>query len=399
MEKTAKKLITNEKQYITEIRHNIHENPELGFHEHKTTALIKSELIKNGIEIMPMELETGVLAIIRGEAAWTGEGDPPVIGMRADMDALPIEENTGKPYSSKNPGVMHACGHDGHSAVLLGTAIVLQKMRKEISGTVKFFFQPAEETLYGAERMLACGILENPLVDKIIALHGAIDVPLGSIGIYSGPFMASADVFKVKMIGKGTHGASPFRGTDALSAAAQAVLSLQMILAREIDANDRAVLSVCQIHGGDAFNVVPGEVSIAGTVRCHSEEVRSKIADRIRDICKGIAQTYRCAAQVEYIHGLPATVNSPEVTEQIAKAAEKAIGADKVIRLANPLMGSEDFSLFAQRVPSSIFRLGVVGDAPMSLHNPGFDFADEALEIGMSVMVQYALDQLGYSNQ
>lgn len=394
MKENVRQLIADELGHIIEVRHRIHECPELGFEEKRTTALIKAELEKNGIEILPLAMETGVLAAVHGTAKWEREGKPPVIGIRGDMDALPIEENTGKPYSSKNLGVMHACGHDGHTANLLGTAIVLQKLRGSFAGTVKFFFQPAEETLYGAERMLKCGILDNPAVDKVIALHCAVDVPIGSIGIYPGPFMASADMFKVRMVGAGTHAASPFRGTDALSAAAQAALSLQMIVAREIDANDRAVLSVCQIHGGDAFNVVPGEVSLAGSVRTHRPEIREKIAARVKSICESVAESYRCEAEVEYRLGLPATVNDESVVEEIAQAGEKAIGADKVIRLQAPMMGSEDFSLFTQRVPGAIFRVGAAGDTPVSLHNPCFDFPDAALEVGMSVFVQYVLDQL-----
>lgn len=393
MENDVRQIIAEEWQHIVEVRHQIHENPELGFDEMKTTALVKTELEKNGIDIVSLEMETGVLAVVKGTSEWKGTGIPPVIGIRADMDALPIEETTNQPYSSKTPGVMHACGHDGHTANLLGTAIVLQRLRERFAGTVKFFFQPAEETLYGAQKMLACSILENPAVDKVIALHAAIDLPIGTIGVYPGPFMASADVFKVKMIGVGTHAAAPFRGSDALLAAAQAALNLQIIISREIDANDRAVLSVCQIHGGDAFNIIPGQVELAGSVRCHDQVTRERIAERIKSICEGVAQSYRCEAKVEHIWGLPATINDPAVTEEIAQAAVEAIGGDNVVRLEAPMMGSEDFSLFARRVPSAIFRLGVIGEAKMSLHNPNFDFADDALLTGMAVFVQYVLNQ------
>lgn len=394
MDEQIKQLIKDELSHATKIRHAIHENPELGFQERDTTKLILDELEKNDLEIIPIDLETGVLAIIRGKAEWNGVGKAPVIGIRADIDALPIEESTGKPYSSKKPGVMHACGHDGHTASLLGTAIVLQKLSNNFAGTVKFFFQPAEETLYGAQRMLACGILENPAVDKVIALHGDVALPIGTIGVYPGAFMASSDVFKIKVTGAGTHGATPFRGTDALSAAAQMVLSLQMVLAREIDANDRAVLSVCQLHSGDAFNVIPGEANLAGTVRCHSQTVREYIAQRIASICESIAHSYRCEVKTEYIYGLPATVNDVAVIEEITMAAKKAIGATNVTNLQMPLMGSEDFSLFTQQIPGAIFRIGVYDGTPISLHNPGFDFPDKALEVAVPVLIQYALDQL-----
>lgn len=391
MDEAVRALISQELPHTVKIRHSIHEYPELGFREKRTTALMEGELRKNGIEVVPIGLETGVLAMVHGQAAWTGPGRPPVIGIRADIDALPIEENTGKPYSSKTKGVMHACGHDGHTANLLGTAIVLQKLRGSFAGTVKFFFQPAEETLYGAQRMLECGVLDNPAVDNVIALHGDVGLAIGKIGVYAGPSMASADLFKIKMIGVGAHGAMPFTGADALSAAAQAVLSLQMIVAREVDANDRAVLSVCQLHSGDTFNVIPGEADIAGTVRCHSQEVRERIAARVTAICESVARSYRCEAQVDYVWGLPPTVNAPA---DIVEAAKKAISEDNIVHMQNPVMGSEDFSLFTQKVPSAIFRVGL-GDGPIaSLHNPGFDFSDEAFETAMTVFVQYVLDRL-----
>lgn len=384
------------REYVVDARHFVHRNAEVGFNEHTTTAFIKKELEAAGVEMIPLAIETGVLGIIRGSAEWKGAGEAPTIGLRADIDALPIEEATGAPYASQNKGVMHACGHDGHTAILLATAKVLQKNRNEFAGTVKLFFQPAEETLYGAAKMIDCGVLENPMVDSVVALHGGVEVPLGSVAVYPGPFMASGDIFKVKMIGKGTHGAYPHRGSDALAAAAQATISLQMILAREIEANDRAVLSVCQIHGGNAFNVVPQEVEIAGTVRCFSPEVRSKIRERLESICTHIAASYRCEAVCDYTFGIPPVINDHEETELLAEAARNVLGQEKVIRLANPMMGSEDFAYFLQKVPrGTIFRLGVAGDTPVSLHNPGFNFPDEALPVGVAVFVSYIMGKLG----
>jgi len=395
MKEQVWKLVDEVKEFVVEARHRIHENPELGFKEFETTAFVKKELESAGIELVPLDLETGVLAVIRGTAEWKGQGEPPVAGLRADMDALPIEEATGVPYSSKNKGVMHACGHDGHTAILLGTAKALQKARSSFAGTVKLFFQPAEETLYGAEKMIACGILDNPKVDTVAALHGGVEVPVGSVGVYAGPFMASGDIFKVKFVGKGTHGAYPHRGSDALAAAAQAVISLQMILAREIEANDRAVLSVCQIHGGSAFNIVPQEVEIGGTVRCFSPDVRQKIRDRLVSICTHVAASYRCEALCDYQFGIPPVVNDAGETERIARAAADVLGEDRVIRLAAPMMGSEDFAYFIQGVPAGvIFRLGVGGEIPVSLHNPGFNFPDEALPLGVAVFIRYIFDLL-----
>ncbi len=376
-------------------RRRFHENPELGFQEFETTAFIKKELEAAGVEIVPIAMETGALAVIKGTAPWKGAGEPPVAGVRADMDALPIEEATGVPYASKVKGIMHACGHDGHAAILLGLAKVLQKLRPHFAGTVKLFFQPAEETLYGAEKMIACGVLENPRPDTIIALHGGVELPIGTVGVYPGPFMASADLFKVKFIGKGTHAAYPHKGTDALAAAAQAVISLQMLLAREVEVNERAVVSVCQIHGGHAFNVIPGEVEIGGTVRCLSPDVRKQISERLRAICTDIASSYRCRAECEYTFGIPSLSNDPGVTAAIARAAAEMLGEDKVIRIANPIMGGEDFAYFLEKVPAgAMFRLGIGGSVPMLTHNPGFNFADESVPLGIAVLAKYVTDVL-----
>ena len=388
------KLVDEVADFTVAARRRFHENPELGFQEYATTAFIKKELEAAGVEIVPINMETGALAVIRGTAEGKGAGDPPVVGVRADMDALPIAEETGVPYASKVKGIMHACGHDGHAAILLGLAKVLQKLRPHFAGTVKLFFQPAEETLYGAERMLACGVMENPKPAAVVALHGGVELPIGTVGVYPGPFMASADLFKVKFIGKGTHAAYPHKGTDALAAAAQAVISLQMLLAREVEVNERAVVSVCQIHGGHAFNVVPEEVEIGGTVRCLSPDVRKQISERLRAICSDIASSYRCRAECEYTFGIPSLANDPDVTEDIARAAAAMLGEDKVVRIANPIMGGEDFAYFLQKAPGAMFRLGIGGDVPMLTHNPGFNFADESVPAGIAVLAKYVTEFL-----
>lgn len=388
------KLVDEVTDFATAARRRFHENPELGFEEFETTAFIKKELEAAGVEIVPIDMETGALAVVKGTAEWKGEGAPPVVGVRADMDALPIQEETGVPYASKVDGIMHACGHDGHAATLLALAKVLQKLRPHFAGTVKLFFQPAEETLYGAKKMLDCGVMENPRPTEIVALHGGVELPIGTVGVYPGPFMASADLFKVKFVGKGTHAAYPHKGTDALAAAAQAVISLQMLLAREVEVNERAVVSVCQIHGGNAFNVVPEEVEIGGTVRCLSPDVRKQISERLQAICSDIASSYRCKAVCEYTFGIPSLSNDPEVTEGIARAAAEMLGEDKVVRIANPIMGGEDFAYFLQKAPGAMFRLGIGGEVPMLTHNPGFNFADESLPMGIAVLAKYVTDAL-----
>ncbi len=376
--------------YLTEIRRRIHRNPELGFHETKTTDLIKKELSDLGLEIQPLKIETGVVAILRGNAS----GPDSVTALRADIDALPITERTGLPYASKNHGVMHACGHDGHVALLLGAARLLSGLKDRFSGTVKFLFQPAEELLAGAQAMINAGCLRDPVPERIIATHGWPFIEAGRIGILAGPIMASADKFRIHIEGRGGHGAYPHMAVDPVLAAAHMVTAMQGIISRETNPLDQAVLSTCAMKAGRTFNVIPQEALLEGTVRCMKEGLRGEIRSRLERVVKGIAAAFGCKGTLEWTGLVPPLVNDPELTSIVKDTAREMLGPDQVEELTGPTMGSEDFSLYLREVPKGVlFRLGLAlpGKKNIGLHNDQFDFTDAALPVGAAMMVGLVL--------
>lgn len=381
------------KDYVTKIRRHIHQNPELGMKEYQTTALIRKELEEIGIEIVPIELDVGALGVLKGEKPGSG----PVIGIRGDIDALPVQEKTGLPYASQVDGVMHACGHDAHAAILLGTAKLLSQVKDQFSGTVKFIFQPGEETLRGAKEYVKAGAFEHePKIDTLLALHAWPWLEVGKVGYWHGSYHASGDAFTAKIIGSGGHGAYPHRSKDALLAACNAVGALQGILSRQIDAADRVALSVCTINGGQAFNVIPEEVTFSGTVRTHNEDVRRTIPGRMEKIIKGAADAFDCRYEFDYTFGIPQVVNNVDVNNEMIEAIKEALGEEYVEELPGPVMGSEDFSILLQQVPrGAFFRLGITkpGDEAISNHNDRFDFNDDAAPYGMAMFVQYVINQ------
>jgi amidohydrolase len=379
------------KEYLTWIRRHLHEYPELGMQEYETTALVKKELEKMGVEVVPIASEVGVLGIIKGEK----EGEGRVTALRADMDALPIQENTGLPYASKNPGVMHACGHEGHTTSVLGAAKLLSSMRDQFSGTVKFIFQPGEETLTGAKAMIKAGVLENPKVDNIICLHTWPNLDVGKIGYWPGYYHASADKFEIRIFGGGGHGGYPHKANDTVLAASHAVVALQSIVSRQAPATDSLVVSVCTFHGGNAFNVMPEEVKLSGTVRCHNAELRLTIPDRMDKILKGITEAFNCKYELDYTMGVPSVYNDPGITEKIKEAAEQVLGEGAAELLPGPVMGGEDFSLYLEQVPQgAFFRLGnhIPGGEELAVHNERFNFNDDSLPVGVAVLTQYVLN-------
>jgi amidohydrolase/hippurate hydrolase len=379
----AKELET----WMTGVRRAIHRNPELAMREYQTTELVKGELEKIGVEVKDIGLETGVLGLLEG----TGEG--PVTGLRADMDALPIEERTGLDYASQNKGIMHACGHDGHTAILLGAAKMLSEMKERFGGVVKFIFQPAEESLGGAAKMVKAGVLENPHVSTVIALHGWPFLEVGKIGVCDGPFTASADTFSITVHGRGGHGGYPHKAVDPVLAACHLVAALQQVASRQIDPVDHVVVSVCSINGGTTSNVIPETVTLAGTVRCHEDSVRSTIEERIRKIADGVCSGFGCTCKVEYGYGVPRVVNDPGVMGQVARAAADVLGKGAVEEL-RPTMGAEDFSRLVNATgKGGFFRLGIAvpGREPVSLHNDRFDFNDAALPVGAAVFTRIIL--------
>jgi len=381
-------------------RRDFHKNPELGNNEVRTAKVIADELRKLGYEVQTGVAGTGVVGVLKG-------GRPgPVVALRSDMDALPVTEqgdlpfkSTAKaPWNGQEVGVMHACGHDNHMAILLGAAATFAKVRERIPGTIKLIFQPAEEGPGGAEPMIKAGVMENPKVDAIFGLH-VFPFPAGAIVYRSGPLMASADSFLIKVKGRQTHGAVPWGGIDPIVAGSQIVLALQTIISRTVNITEApAVVTVGRFTGGNRSNIVPEEIELEGTVRSFDEKVRTAIHDRIRGIASNIAESAGATASVEFGLGYPVTRNDPALTERMVPTLRRAAGADNV--RVGPLTGTaEDFSYFQQQAPGLFVFLGVTPKdqdwtkAPQN-HSPLF-FADEsALPVGVKVMTNLALDYL-----
>lgn len=381
--------------YLAAVKRRIHRHPELGMAEFETTRFVEKELDSMGIERVPLSKPVGVLGVLRG----SGEGKNKTLALRADLDALPIDETAEVPDKSAISGMMHACGHDAHTAMLLGAAKLLASLQNRFSGTVKFLFQPAEETLEGSGYMIDEGVLDNPKVDCILGLHGHSGFDVGEVAFRPGPSMASSDFFTVTLIGASGHGAYPHRVTgDAILAASNAVMAIQSIVTRQVDAVDSVVISICEIRGGTAKNVIPERVSFGGSVRCQSPETRGTIEGRLREVVSSVAQAYGCSVELDYHYGVPPLVNSPRMVEAVAQSAARALGAERVRSIEVPAMGSEDFSRYLERVPEGVFaRLGIrtPGNIPPPFHNGDFVFPEEALPCGTALFVQFVLDTNG----
>ncbi len=370
-------------EYTQSLRRDFHSHPELGFHEVRTAGIVAKELTTLGLEVHTGIAETGIVAVMEG----TRPG--PVILVRADMDALPIIEDTGALYASQNSGVMHACGHDGHVAILLTVAKMLHAHVSELAGTIKFVFQPAEEGMGGAERMIDSGILENPKVDVTLALHLWNEKPLGWIGIANGPALAGAEIFKIKVHGKGGHGAIPHLSIDPVLAAAQVVVALQSITARNVPPLQAAVVSVCTIHGGEAFNVIPQEVELTGTIRTFELDIRAHVLKRFEEVIRGTVEAMGCQSNIELKRLTPATINHPEISSRIQTVA-RTLFPDGAIDNNNYIsMGSEDFSFVLEKVPGCFFFIGSANNEKgldAGHHNPRFDFDEAALPRAAALM-------------
>ncbi|MDP6428072.1 MAG: M20 aminoacylase family protein [Alphaproteobacteria bacterium] len=359
-------------------RRDIHAHPELGFEETRTAEIVARELESFGLEVHRGLARTGVVGVLKGAPGSAA------IGLRADMDALPIAEKNEFGHSSRNDGVMHACGHDGHTAMLLGAAKYLAETGN-FSGTVYFIFQPAEEGQGGAREMVDEGLFEQFPVDGVYGLHNWPGLEIGEFAVRPGPMMAACDAFEINVIGEGTHGAMPHLGIDPVLCGAEIVGALQSIASRVKDPLDSAVLSVTKFHGGDAFNVIPERAELAGTARSFSETVRRQIEDGIQRISEGIAAAHRCRVEINYMRQFPATVNHEAETELAAEAAIHVAGEANVRRDLPPCMGSEDFSYMLEKRPGSYIWMGNAGaELGCLLHNPNYDFNDEALGWGAS---------------
>ncbi len=374
---------------ITAWRRDFHAHPELLYEVHRTAAAVAEKLKSFGCdEVVTGVGRTGVVGVIRGRKPGSK-----VVGMRADMDALPIEEATSLPYKSTVPGKMHACGHDGHTAMLLGAAKYLSDTRN-FAGTAVMIFQPAEEGGAGARAMVRDGLFERFGIQEVFGMHNYPRMPIGEFAIRSGPMMASTDSIAIKLEGKGSHAAWPHFGVDPVLVGAQIVNALQSIVARNVDPLEAAVISICVFQAGQADNVIPQTATLRGTVRTLSPAVRELVKTRVYEVVEGTAKLHGAKADLSYTTGYPVLVNDEGRAAFAASVAAEVAGKDKVDRDTPPLMGAEDFAYMLQQRPGAFIYVGN-GDSAM-LHHPGYDFNDDAIPLGTSYWVRLAETALAW---
>ncbi|MBT3350224.1 MAG: amidohydrolase [Nitrospinaceae bacterium] len=373
--------------WLIETRRKIHMNPEMAFEEHETSRLVAESMAEWGLDVKPGIAQTGVAGLLD-----TGRPGP-TIGIRADMDALPVQEENEVPYKSKIDGKMHACGHDGHTTMLLGVARVLAEnpaLLDGVGGRVKFIFQPAEEGRAGGRMMVEEGILEDPRVDLVLAAHVYPEMPLGTIGTHVGPTMGSGDKFFITLRGLSSHAAYPQNSRDPILAAGHVITALQSVVSRNVNPFDSAVVSVTQMEAGVAINIVPEEVQLRGTIRTITPEARELVKARVREVAVGVASGFGVEAEVEIQAGYPSLSNHAGATALVEKAGGEILGPENV--LPAPLsLGSEDFAYIAQLRPAAMFRLGIRNEERgivNGLHNNHFDLDEDVLPMGVSIFVQ-----------
>lgn len=375
---------------IIKIRRVIHENPELSLNEFETSKIVFDTLKVLNLDILTNIGKTGIVANLNPKTSNN------TIMLRADMDALPIDEHTTLKFKSKIKNVMHACGHDVHTAILLGTAIVLNELKDKIKGNVKFVFQPAEENnpCGGAPLMIKDGVLENPTVNHAVALH-VKDLPLGTVGIKTGPITSESDRIFIKVIGKNSHGSAPHMGKDAIVTSAHIITALQTIVSRDISPVETAVITISTIHGGRRYNVIADEVDMEGTVRCFNSSIAEFLPHRIEDIVKSVCTTFNCDYEFKYQYGYPVTKNDENFTNNIIESLRKYLSKESVITMAHCNTGAEDFAFFSRKVPSTLFYLGCKSDINKDcciIHNPDFVCDENCIKYGIKALVGIVID-------
>ena len=379
---------------LVRLRRHFHENPELGFGEFRTSAHIADLMEGLGLEVRRSVAQTGVVALLRG-------GKPgKTVAIRADIDALPVQELNDVPYKSKTPGKMHACGHDVHITAAIGAAMLLAQHRESLAGNVKFLFQPAEEGPGGAEPMIQDGALENPRVDAIIGGHVWGSLDSGVVEVLPGPIMASADIIRLTIHGKGGHAAHPHTSIDPIVIGSEIVSALQKIVSRQTDPTEAAVISICLFRAGDTFNVIPNSAYLEGTVRTLNNTLRQEIPKKIESVIRGITEPYGATYELDYYFGYPVTVNDPGITESVRQSAAKILGAENVRTAARASMGAEDFAYFLLAVPGTYIRVGVRNAAKgitHDMHHPQFNVDEDVLASLPVIYAQAALDLLNAS--
>lgn len=373
---------------VVDLRHRLHRIPELMYEEFQTASAIRAELDRLRIQYVAAVANAPTATI-----AWIGDTSKPCVALRADIDALPIEEKTSLPYASTHAGKMHACGHDGHSAGLVGVAAILKGLEAKLPCCVKLIWQPAEEGGAGAERLVNAGVLDGrigPKVQGIFGLHGWPGLKVGIVATKPGPLLAATDNFHVEFRGRGCHGAFPHFGRDPILAAAEAIVSLQQIVSREVDPIDSAVVTIGMLQAGTAVNVIPDTATFSGTARTLSAATRQRVHAAIQRRCQGVAAANDCQLLFEWHDGYPCTNNDPAMADYVARIARETLGADRFVPVDKPCMGGEDFAYYLEKIPGCFFLVGVEpADAPgyPPLHSDRYDFTDSSLAISMKMFV------------
>ena len=392
-------LIDQHLDQLIEIRHDLHAHPQLGYQETYASGLVQRELTALGVPFQAGIAETGVVAWLRSDRHRRDNTDA-CIALRADMDALPLQEETGLSYASQHTGLMHACGHDGHTAMLIGAARVLAAMVDDLPRPVKLLFQPAEEGGAGAQRMIDQGAMSTKVgglrVTQVYGLHGHNEVTLGTMSTRPGPLAAAAAIFQITLTGSGGHAAHPHSTRDPVVAGAQLVTALQTIVSRNVDPTDSAVVTVAQLHAGtgDATNIIPATAALAGTIRTLKGDTFDRVSQRLQVLAEQIAAAFELAADVQIQACYPCTDNDPAATAYAMDVARRVLGESNVEQMRAPLMGAEDFSFYTQHAPACFAMLGLCPpdrDAYPNLHSPQFDFSDSAIRHGVALLCHWAL--------
>lgn len=380
--------------WLTEIRRALHRIPEPGNAEHETSAFLSSQLDSLGIP--HTRIGTGIVARLEGTAVPElagAKGSRRVVALRADMDALPIQEPPDRPYASLHPGCMHACGHDAHMTIALGAARILASMCDSLPGTVVFIFQPAEETSGGAKPLIEAGCLENPHVDLVLGLHVVPELPAGRVEVRYGPFYGASDLLEIRIQGKNAHAAYPEQGVDTIVAASAVVQGLQSVVSRNVSALESAVVSIGTIQGGTVNNIIAREVVMKGTIRTLSEEVRERVRARVRELTRGIAASYGAESEVIITPGYPVLINHDLAVDLVAQTARSLLGPDAVTIREKPTLGVEDFAWYLKERPGAFWHLGCGPSSP--LHSPQFDIDESCMPIGVAVQTAAVFSYLG----
>jgi amidohydrolase len=380
-------LVRELKDRVINIRRDLHRIPETAYTEKKTSTYVAAYLNNLGLEVQTGIAQYGVIGLMKTDRPG------PTLMIRADMDALPLKEDTGLPFASEHEGVMHACGHDAHMAMVLGAATVLNKIKNELKGNIKFLFQPAEEGPGGAKPMIEAGVMENPKVDYSIGCHVWPDISEGTIGVRPGPFMAAMDRFDIKIKGRGGHGAMPHVCVDALEVGTQVVSAFQRIVSRHMDPLDPTVVTVGTFHAGTAFNIIPAEAELSGTTRTFNQDTWNTWESRVAKVVRGVCESMGVDFELKYSQGYPVTINDESAAEVVRRCAEKVVGEDRVV-MPQKTMGGEDFAFYLQKSKGCFFALGVGREGAVPVHNQQFDFNEDILLLGMQTHCQVGLELL-----